>query len=181
MVFTMCSPSRVVARLSKVLEYGLILTSLETIGSAAYSTYLENLPAMPVRTTSLTAALVTTARVNIVMSTSEPLGTGTLSAKPVILSLRCGIICSSTRSAFVSVGIMFCGGGLGGAQTARGPVRQPLIVCVSVHGSEEHALDAEGAVDNGDDRSCAMGSNRAVGDDAVLGLELLVVDAHHHG
>ena len=26
-----------------------------------------------------------------------------------------------------------------------------------------------------------MGGDRAIGDNAVLGLELLVVDAHHHG
>src|SRR5262245_25078553 len=49
-----------------------------------------------------------------------------------------------------------------------------------MHRSEEHALDAEGAVDNGDDRSCTVSGDRAVGDDALLGLELLVVDAHHH-
>ena len=38
----------------------------------------------------------------------------------------------------------------------------------------------QGAVDNGDDRSGAMGGDRAIGDDAVLGLELFVVDSHHH-
>ena len=43
----------------------------------------------------------------MVMSTSEPFGTGTFSARPVILPSRCGIICSSTRAALVSVGMMF--------------------------------------------------------------------------
>src|SRR5262249_44551944 len=34
-------------------------------------------------------------------------------------------------------------GGARAAQITRRHVRQPLVVCVSVHGSEKHALDAE--------------------------------------
>src|SRR5688572_15649384 len=107
MHFTRFWPSVEVASESYVDENGECFTSDETIGSGEYSTYLAYLAATPVRTTSFTDATVTGFLVNIVMSTREPFGTGTFNPRPVMRPSRCGISCSNTRAALVSVGMMF--------------------------------------------------------------------------
>ncbi len=58
-------------------------------------------------------------------------------------------------------------------------VGQALVVGVGVDGRDEPFLDAEGVVEHLGDRRQAVGRARGVGDDPVLRLQLVVVDADH--
>jgi hypothetical protein len=83
------------------------LTSLETIGSAQYSTIPLRGPSAARRTAALTSSAVTGRFVQVVRSTVEPSGTGTFIAIPASRPFRPGMSCCTARGAQVSAGMMF--------------------------------------------------------------------------
>ena len=70
------------------------------------------------------------------------------------------------------------GGGAAAAQVLVRHVGQALVVGVRVHRRHEALLDAEALVEDLRDRGEAVGRARGVRDDAVLGAQVAVVDAH---
>src|SRR5215210_3775171 len=100
-----------------------------------------------VRTTSLTDSTVTGRSCQQTRSTTEPLGTGTLRAWPVSLPLSSGSRPMMISAELVSCGMMFSPAARPRRGSSAGTC-QPLLVAEGVDGAQEGPLDAEGVVED---------------------------------
>jgi hypothetical protein len=116
-----------------------------------------------------------------VRSTTETFGVGTRIEEPSSLPLSSGSTSPTARAAPVVVGIM----DIAAARARRGSsvdlVEDLLVVGVGVDRGHQPALDADRIVEHLGHGREAVGGARRVGDDLVIGGQLVVVDAIDDG
>jgi hypothetical protein len=105
--FTERAPSIIVDLASKIAEWLLPMTSLETISSSVYSRTFFIGPLAAALNAAFTDSLVASLLSSQTRSTIEPSGTGTRSDVPSSLPFRSGRTLPTARAAPVEVGMMF--------------------------------------------------------------------------
>ena len=138
---------------------------------------LRNRPEEAAATAALTASLLVGWRTIAVRSTVEPSTTGTLRAIAEMRPLSSGITCARISGELVSAGMMFSPAARELLKAGAGDIGQPLVVGDGVDRREEGPLDAEGVVEDPQDRGDRIGGIGTQGHDVGVRRQNVVVDA----
>ena len=115
-----------------------------------------------------------------VRSTSDPVGTGTRKAMPSIFPSSSGMTIPRAFAAPVEVGMIDRSPFARGGSPVR-VVEETLVVGEGVHRGQVALRMPQWSVEHLGHGGGAVGGARGVGDDAVLGADDVVVDAHDDG